>query len=258
MQTMLTKQRGFTIVELIVVMTVLGILITLVLSTLGDFYYSNTTSIGKTVQSTDTTTVLRSIESNITTSAGFVPTTTMTIASPLGFNNDAVAWTYKGSDATKPNNRVLISKQYVTTLPVGNPNRALVYTTASGCSAATKTPAVYNTIYFVKKDTATGLYNLYRRTILPTESLCSTAAQKQSCAIGQGCPTTDAILLFDVDSFTVDYYTTALAQTPIPDQYGSADISTAKSIKITVTTNRRINGVLSPAKSSIRISSLNG
>jgi len=255
--TSTNPQRGFTIVELVVVMTVLSILIGLVLVSLGSFFQASTTSLTQTVQSTDTRSVLRAIENDLVTSSGFLPTTTMTPTTPTGSDNLDGTWSYKGNDPLKPNNRVLISSNYATDKPPTDETRSLVL-----CGG---TPLVNNLIYFAAKDPATQRYNLYRRTMIGTETGClTTPFQKQSCAptsasTNPPCKASDAVLLFDVESFTVDYYATPDKQETIIDQYGAGEssISTAKSIKITVTTTRLIDGVSTPYSSSIRISRLN-
>lgn len=250
-------QRGFTIVELLVVVTVLSILVGLVLTSLGSFYQSSTTSLTQTVQSTDTRSVLRKIESDLVTSSGFLATTTMAPVTPTGADNSTGAWSYKGNDPLKPDNRVLISSNYATDKASTDETRSLVL-----CGGA---PLINNLVYFVAKDPSTNLYNLYRRTMVGTGSGCSaTPFQKQSCAAASAstnppCKATDAVLLYDVEKFTVDYYATSDKQETLIDQYGAGEssIPTAKSIKITVTTTRLINGVSTPYSTSIRISRLN-
>lgn len=253
------SQSGFTIVELVVVITVLSILIGLVLTTLGSFYQSNTTSLSQTVQSTDTRSVLRSIENDLVTSSGFLATTSMVPVNPTGSDNIDGIWSYKGTDALHPNNRVLISSNYATDKPASDETRSLIF-----CNSGSQ-PLINNLVYFVAKDPNSTKYNLYRRTMIGTGTGCTaTPFQKQSCApakasINPPCQSSDAVLLYDVENFTIDYYATPDKQETIIDQYGVGEtsISTAKSIKITVTTNRLIDGVSTPYSSNIRISRLN-
>ncbi len=253
------NHHGFTIVELIVVMTVLSILIGLTLTTLGSFYQSNTTSLSQTIQTTDTRSVLRAIENDLINSSGFLATTSMTAADPTGSDNAVGAWSYKGNDPLHPTNRVLISRNYATDKPATDDTRSLIF-----CSPGSQ-PLANNLIYFVAKDPNGSLYNLYRRTMVGTGTGCTgTPFQKQSCAaakvaINPPCKSTDAVLLHDVHNFTVDYYATPDKQETIVDQYGvgESSIANTKSIKITVTTSRLINGVQTLYPSSIRISRLN-
>lgn len=252
------RQTGFTIVEIVVVISVLTLLMGLVMTTLYSFYQDNTTSLSQTVQSTDTRTVLRTIENDLVTSSGFLTTTSMAPTSPTGADNIDSSWSYKGNDTSKPNNRVLISQAYATDKPSSDETRTLVMCTGDQ-------PLINNLVYFAAKDPSTNEYNLYRRTMTGTSTGCTpTPLQKQSCApdklaMSPPCQAADAVLLRNIESFTVDYYATAEQHTPIIDQYGAGEssIPSAKSIKITVTTNRLINGVSSSYSSSIRISRLN-
>jgi prepilin-type N-terminal cleavage/methylation domain-containing protein len=257
------RQSGFTLVEMIVVIVVVGIMIGMVFGTMDDFYTSNTNSVTQTVQTADTRSVLRSIEEDLTNANGFLTASSVAIATPTGADNLTTAWSYKGNDAGKPLNRVLIANAYATDLAASNANRSLAYTTAD-CNAATGTPAQVNYIYFVKQNTVSGKYDLYRRTMVPA-NICTPpgAFQKQSCASTKVslypavCKASDAVLLYDVSNFTVDYYPAANSATAITDQYGAGDITVAKSIKVKVTTDRKINGVLTPLVSEIRISRFN-
>ncbi|MDB5177093.1 MAG: hypothetical protein JWN75_761 [Candidatus Saccharibacteria bacterium] len=286
MQALYNKSRGFTIVELVVVVSVLGILMGVVLNTLGDFYQSNTTSLGQTNQDTDTRGVMRSIENELTNTTGFsanfsiTPTTSFT---PLGSKNDSTAWSYLGNDSAKPNNRVLIAGAYATDKAATDDTRTLVYTdTGAGCSDVSTATKVKNTyIYFAAKD-SNNQYNLYRRTIVNTTggtlckppycslAHCKAPYQTQTCAASlvslnpTKCSGADAILLKNIDTFTVDYwsapndasnYTLAYnTDTAVVSQAArESAINAASSIKITATTTQLINGKSTTNSASLRI-----
>ena len=288
MQAISTKKSsGFTIVELLVVMTVLGILITLVLNTLSDFYQANTTTLEQTIQNTDTRSVLRTIEKDLLNSNGFLKKNSMAIVSPTGPNNatapNTADWDYYGNLAAVPGapaelqpalhpekHRVLIASKYATWTPDTDDNRVLVYSPGPGPSPANCDPAVAipvknNFIYFTQLNPATSKYDLYRRIMVGPGPYCApttTPTQKQSCKAGPlvgPCQTGDAILLRDIESFSVKYFLTPAEQNEInytpPATIG--DIATAKAVEITVTTNRKLNGIITPLKTSIRISPLN-
>jgi len=261
------KTHGFTIVELLVVTAVLMLLIGLVMSTLGDFYQANTTSLQQTVQNTDTRSVLRTIENDLINSSGFLTKNSMAIVSPTGPNDSANNndWDYKGNTTTETEkHRVLIASKYATYTATTDDNRVLVYQNSGSCDPTVAAPVKNNLVYFTKLDTATNKYNLYGRTMVGTGPYCNsyTPTQKQSCKAGTvlttPCQAVDAVLLYDIDSFSVEYYASASEQTPI-DGYppGTGDISTAKSIKIKITTKRLLNGVSTPLETDIRVSPLN-
>lgn len=260
---------GFTIVELIVAVVVMGLLVGLVLGSLGGYYQGNINTLTSTTQETDSRSVLRSIERELADSSGFLPTTSVAFSSPQGMNNGSTAWSYKGlSDAATTNRRVLIAQAYATDLDVDSEARLPVFTnTGSGCGPSVAVPTQVNKIYFIARDPNTTLnqYNLYRRTLVPTTGLCATPIQKRSCAAANAvaspavCQATDAMLVNNVDTFVVDYYTSPNDANPIADQYSNTiDKSTlirgAKSIKMTVSSKRTVEGRQSIVDASIRIS----
>ena len=266
MQVSSTKSAGFTIVELIVSITISTILTGVVLFSLGNYYQRNISSVKNTTQDTDTRSILRSISNELLNSANFVSDLSVGATQPLGSNNATAAWTYKGSDTVRPNNRVLIANVYATDKPRDDATRMVAFTdTGSGCTPATSTPVKNALIYFVALDSRTNLYNLYRRTItnITGGTLCGTIAQKQTCAAQMVatypsvCQATDAVIMSNVSSFTVDYYTSSNDSVPLATQYTTAtatDIMNAKSVRITAVTNRLVDGVDTPNSASIRIS----
>lgn len=258
-------EQGFTIVELVVVMIVAGIIATLIFTSLDDFYNSNSAVISQTVQVADTRAVLRTIEADITGSPGFV--TSLAATAPTGMNNDATAWNYQTNDSSNPSNRrVLIARMYGTDKAPDDTTRQLQFVQSGVCDTVNGTPFQNYYVYFVALDTGSGLYNLYRRTMIGSGTPCpGTLFQKQSCAVSviaanpSVCKATDAVLLHNVASFSVDYYLAATDQSPIADQYGggSASVATAKSVVLSVSTNRSVNGTTIPYTSSLRMSRLN-
>lgn len=228
-----------------VVISMIGILLFLGLEMLGDYYYDNTRSLGTAVQSGDIKSSLSTVESDVTAAERFL--TTNAVTDPAA----STTWSYTGSSAT---NRVLILSAYATTTPAAldaSGSRKLVYTGAS-CDQ----PVKNNLVYFVSGG------SLYRRTIASTTTGCGGLAvgQKQSCGgttTGTYCKSRDALMLTGVESFTVDYYSDSAATTAIANQYGSDMQATientdTKTIKMTVTTKQRINGVDSVMRTDIR------
>lgn len=267
MQILSTKDRaqGFTIVELIVVITVLGLLIGLVLNVLGSFYQSGRDSLTQSIQTADSRSTLQAIEKNLIGTVGFLNTTAVAAVEPTGADNDEEPWSYEGNDTTQPLNRVLIASLYATDKPQNDPTRSLVYIDAGNCSASVAEPLQYNYVYFVKQASPGGEYNLYRRTMMPTYDLCSTPFQKQTCSSEDAtsgaftnCAGSDALLLKNVKNFTVDYFDEANSTEPIALQYETGgDITDAKSIQVQITTSRLVNGEMKDYTASLRISKLN-
>ncbi len=263
------RDAGMTIVELLVAMVIMGLLVGLVLGALGSYYQGNINTLTTTTQETDTRSVLRSIERELADSSGFQPTASVPFSSPQGMDNGSGVWSYKGRpDAVTTNRRVLIAQTYATNLDTDSASRLPIFTnTGSGCGPSAAVPTQVNKIYFVARDPDASLnqYNLYRRTLVPSTALCGTPVQKRSCAPTSAaasptvCQATDAMLVNNVDTFVIDYYTSPNDKDPIVDQYStSVDksilIRGAKSIKITVSSKRTIEGRQAIVDASIRIS----
>ena len=265
MQALFNKSHGFTLPELLISVTVGAVMVGVIIFGLGNYYQDSVNSTQRTAQDTDTRSVLRSIENEIVNSNGFITDLVVT-ASPLGSSNTIAPWSYKGNNIALPNNRVLIAQTYATDLPATDPDRMLVFNNLIDCSdPTTSTPTKNAAVYFIAKPSSSSTYNLYRRTIVNTAGtpMCSIPNQKQTCAPGTftspntTCQAVDAMLMSNIDNFTVDYYASSNDKDPIANQYTTAlpsDISAAKSVKLTVTTNRYIEGVLTPNTASIRIS----
>jgi prepilin-type N-terminal cleavage/methylation domain-containing protein len=272
MQALSNKNHGFTIVELVVVTTVLGLLIGVVLGTLGDFYNSNTSSLARTTQDTDTRGVLRSIENELGGSAGFTSSLSTGFVTPQGSDNNAAAWSYMGTNNTR---RVLIGLAYATDKDLKDDSRMVVLRRVGAVNnQSLDTPVVNAMIYFTAPDpTNSAKYNLYRRTIVNPGggTVYPTPFQKNTCSSTKVtlylsvCKGSDAILLYDINSFSVDYYTSSNDSAPIVgdnplsvNQYSASIdpnlIANAKSVNITVVTNQRIDGKTSLITSNIRIS----
>ncbi len=271
------SQTGMTVVELLIVVTVLAILMPIVVFTLGDLYSDNIGSISKTKQDTDTRSVLRAIEDELKTASSWA--TSLAVSVPLGPTNNTTTpetWSFCGrngvSDCSSSVNRVLIASTITTDKVYTDTTRLPIFANVGGICDTTNLSAIIKTaqIYFVAPDTTNpSKSNLYRRTVLNPQgaTLCSgtTPYQATTCAsavISQtgcqdssGATHTDAILLTDVTSFNVDYYSSPGDSTAIGNEYtaSAATIAAAPTIKITVTTQTRINGTLTPNTADIRI-----
>ncbi len=265
MRVTLNKQQGFTISELIVVIVVMGILSTLVLISLGDFYYANIKTTAQTTQDTETRGVLRRIETTVTDAQGFVAS--VNVAAPLGPGNNTtdLTWSYKGTGA---DSRVFIATTIATDkAPTDDTRLPAFQNPGSGCSIDTGVTIPVMNIYFVAADPAKPTQkNLYRRTVvMPTSTVCSTPYQKNTCtssaraAYPTVCQATDSLLLTNVTNFTVDYYTSSNDTAPIADQYSATEdksglIAAAKAARLSVSTTQKINGKDTTSVADIRVS----
>ena len=268
-----SNQNGFTVVEVIVVVTVLSLLTGIVLQTLGGFFNDNISSLGKAAQDTQTRGVLRQIVRELSNTNGFMTDIT-SLSQPLG-RNDQTTWSYLGNISSQPfydsaqkTNRVLIATSTATDKANSDPTRLPIFINAGlGCDPSLSPIALNALVFFVAKNPTTGKYDLYRRTITNVTggTLCSNISQQQTCSpaavssYATICKGVDANLLRNIDSFTVDYFTSPNDALPISNQYGGtpavkSNIQAAKAIKITVTTNDFIDGKYVQNSASIRAS----
>lgn len=241
---------GFTLAELIIVMTVSGILATMLFGPLNDLYYDNTKSLKSVIQVADTRGALRSIERRIMLSHDFTNTLT---------DHTGTTWNWTGTTVGGSTYRVLITSNYATdpdesSDPTGSRN--LLY----ACSDPT--PLLNYSIYFVSNGT------LYRRTMQSTTAPCAgTIGQKQTCPMVNGttCQAADAVILKNVTNFTVNYYSDAHNTTPL-DNLGTQQTqytdpttpANARTVVISVTARSGTGGADTTTSSSLRITRING
>lgn len=224
--------KGFTIVELLVVITVSGILMGVLFGPLNDLYTSNSNSIRKVIQTTDAHSALRSIQNNISLSTGFLSQSAITDPSTSAKWNSASG--------------ILITSNYATTADTSPGVRTLVLSASDGT-----TKLQNNYVYFVSNGT------LYRRTLANTSSTYggATIGQPQTCAAGYtdtvNCKAVDATIVKNVTGFTVQYYASPESTTTISDP----TIASTVVLNITVQTGAGSNTITT--SNSLRISHIN-
>lgn len=247
--------KGFTIVELVLVMAVGSILMIMLFGPLDDLYQSNLKGAKTIIQYTDARNALRTIEEVASISTAF--NNTNTVADPVG---TSFSWTGGGA-----NKRTLITTNYATTIEAAidtNGDRTLVYSGSPTC----KTPLTNNYVFFISGTT------LYRRLLRNTTTPCAgyTIGQKQTCAAGYTnalCKANDAIIATNVTQFTVDYYGTSGSSTPLNSNGGnpphtnytdSATPGNARSIVVTLTVKNGNGANAVTSTSTLRITRANG
>lgn len=252
-----TKLRGFTIVELLVTITISGMLLAVMFGPLNELYYDNTRGLKSTIKVADTKGALRTIERSISLSSNFYDNNV--IADPTGD-----LWNWQGAGA---NSRTLITGTYATDIDIGvDASNARTLVKSSGCTQ----PLLNNVIYFVSGET------LYRRTIknptLPANTCGNLSiGQKQTCRGNQmhiaACEGTDAVILTGVTNFHIDYYAEPGDNAPL-DPGGtpsrtlystatSAVPSSATTIVISITARSGPGSVDAVATSKLRIVKVN-
>lgn len=202
------QAKGFTLVEIIVAITIMTVLGGLVFFPLSDLFTSNTTSSAQVTQDSDTRGALRQIASDLTYSNGFIGSIT-TPTTPTGSDNGTATWTYAAATNSPSNNvdantQILMAKLDATDKAYTDTNRMPVG--ANGNCDLTEQRFAQNTyVYFVKSGT------LYRRTMINNPDTggapCTSIAQKQTCSNMSSaiCEATDAVLLKNVISFLIEF-----------------------------------------------------
>lgn len=285
---------GFTVVELIVTMTILTMLTPVVLFSLGNYYDSTISSLTDTTQDTDTHNAVTAIAKDLRAATGFRASLDVASITPLGSTSDATsngAWSYCGSTTTSTvcdgnatnnftTNRVLIAYTYASDGALTSNQRmpAFIKDASPSFNPATAQPATVANIYFVAKDRKnSSQYDLYRRTVVdvnattdvfrnvsaatglwpcsssnPTYASCTMPYQKTSCASTMSsysiCGARDAVLMYDVKSFWVDYYDSSNAKIATYSNTAGGATTAASNIKnntasIQITVSKKLSNL---------------
>lgn len=241
---LIRSSSGVTIIELLVVVSVLGILIGLLFGPFDDLFKANTKGLESIIQTTDTRGALRMIERDITISSKFLPINTTDILTNTPY--PAMGWNWQGVTSPNPNRRVLITENYAT-----NSAGELVL------DAACNQKLNISYVYFVTNDT------LYRRTLktMPNPTggtnasgscVPTTIAQKRTCysraVSATYCEASDAKIVSGVKNFIVRYYASSTSSVELTGPVG------AKTTVLTLTTEARDK---QEATASLRITRMN-
>ena len=264
--------RGFTIVEIMVVISVTGVLVGMVLGPLYDLYQSNVKGIQSVAQATDTKRALRVISDEIEYASAFHQTNT---TDPIGANPSGANMTQKWTGTTYSyagsgvNNRILITSQYATSVTPGN-DSATAPTRQLALRADCIQPVENTVIYYVRDN------SLYRRVIPNTNTADRCAAQSFAIAQQQTCPRhftpppendpcvgrKDAKIADGVTRFSVEYYSAAdnpATKINYPNPVTTTiDLAPAKSVAITLTSQSGTGNNTVSSTSQIRVTKKNG
>lgn len=238
---------GVTIPELLVVISVMGILIGLIFGPFDALFTANSRGLDTIIQTTDTRSALRLIEKDITISSNFLSTTTMDINGNTPYVNSTSGWNWQGTPTADPDRHVLITENYAV-----NNSGELVLNTS--CDAKLN----IHYVYFVSGDT------LYRRTLKampnPTGAtnitgscVPTSVAQKRTCRNlahhAAYCQAQDAKIVSGVRSFKVIYY---------PSSTSSVALSNPTGARTVVLALKTVDKHGQEITSSLRISRMNG
>jgi type II secretory pathway pseudopilin PulG len=262
--------RGFTIVELVVVITATTILAGVLFGPLDSLYSSNTKSTTKVVQIQDVHNTLRSMQALIVQSSGFLATNQYNATTnPQGVNDPSgTVWrattssTLGSPDSTlSPGSNVLITSNYATTTNTNTTDQTNAATNndqtlakSVAADATCSVPLQNNYVYFL--DTATS--TLWRRLISNTTSSCSgSVIQKQSCITTNTsgyCKTRDIKVATGVSAFTVNYCSSASSDISACTATPASVVSTII-VSLTIQTGVGLN--VQSTSSNLRITRIN-
>lgn len=248
------SSSAFTLVEVIVAITVMSILSVIVFETLGNYFYANTTSLSTTIIDTDTRGALREVVDDLALSNNFLDSATVQYSEygptgqPGGTGPD-LTW----QSAT--GNTILLA-----TVPATNAGNTMVALTSNMGDCSPHNAGIMKNllIYFIKND------SLYRRTVVnwTGDTPCAGYApntqtsQKTTCfprTTSSRCFGVDALLLSNATSLTTTYYTAAGTIVSGPS------ISTsAKTVELKIDSSKTINGTRKQSSAKIRFSLIAG
>lgn len=242
------SEKGFTIVELLVVLPIYILVVMVTFSSLLSRYGQllKEAATANLRLEAETSLVVLEDELIFATDFGEVKSSDLTDAyAPTG------GWTYN----TNPDTLII----YETALTAGrrDPDRDFVYKNVYGCNSGSNPIAINNLVYFTKQNTNNSYKTLYKRSIVPTYSLCQTNYRKKSCpddVTVSGC-TDDGVVSRNVIDFNIEYFDEDNAL--INDESGSPDLSNAKKIKVTLTLGDRANGEDIVVTTSVTMKRLN-
>lgn len=242
------SEKGFTIVELLVVLPIYVLVVMVTFSSLLSRYGQLLKEAATVNLQLEAETALVVLEDELifATDFGEVRSSDLSDAyAPTG------GWSYN----TNPDTLII----YETALTAGrrDPNRNFVFKNVYGCGSSSNPIAINNLIYFTKQNTNNSYKTLYKRSIVPTYSLCQTNYRVRSCPEGvvvTGC-TTDGIVSRNVVDFNIEYYDDD--NVLINDESGSPDLSNAKKIKVTLTLGDKANGEDIVVKAAVTMKRLN-
>lgn len=248
---------GVTLVELIVVISVLGILAGLLFGPFNTLYNSNVDGLRSVVQTADTRGALRVMEQDLTFTSKFLPENTINDYVGNIPGQSTVKWKWTGNPSANTDLRVLIIEGYGIRAGTGGGSRDIILNT-SNCDQSI--PITINNVFFVENGT------LYKRTLKQSGTSANTGCfgytvgQKRTCQGSYNnpgiCEARDAVILKNVTKFDVRYFLED--QTEITTAYSGTGgaLVNAKTITISITTSVG-NAADKEVTSSMRITRLN-
>ncbi len=241
----MSRQRGFTLVEILVISPVVMITIVIVLSFLFNLYGQLIQQGAKINLQSDAQTILFGLQDDLSFSSDFGTTKYSSLTDNYAPGG---GWTYNSNPKT------LILLAPAATANHRDPNRQAVYINQLGCTPGVsletmqENPLAFNNIIYFVSGT-----NLYRRILSPpsTTNTCGTVYLKQTCPAANVTPTCqkDILLSNQLSSFGITYYNSS--NTVITDP------TTADKVKIDITLKTRAYAEDIYATSSITMRKLN-
>lgn len=252
-----SKIAGATIVELIIVVSVIGSMTGLLFGPFNDLYVSSSQSLRALIQTSDTRGALRSIERDVVLASKFLSENNINdLVNNIPGKPTSQKWAWTGNPTADPTKRVLIIEAFGSkpTTVSGVSGVRDIIVSGGGCT----TPLTINYTYYVHNN------NLYRRTIKSSgaNTGCNgTIDQNRTCRIGfnnAACQGIDALIISGVKSFTVNYYLNSKEPLPVATQYTSSSaLTNVMTVVLALTTTSGQGNNEIESTSTIRITRLN-
>lgn len=246
------KNLGFTLVEMVIVAPIVILVIVIFVGAIVNMTGEIMSDSGSSALTDDIQVALNKIQSDVSSSDGFLSKNNITLTSPQGYNNDTTDFSNVGSNGT-----ILILNSHATSSSQSDLNQTVInlQNQPNACDSSRvneNSPLMMNIVYFVKDNT------LWRRVIMKSDYLtvgCSSPYEQPSCQPGMSgtmCKKQDERLVDNIqsDGFNISYYlssdqsttNTTGSDSSQTDSVRQSALLSSNTIKVSLTSKTKIAG----------------
>jgi len=242
------SQHGFTLIEMVIVLPIVSMIVILVFGYMFNSYGLMLQQNEEANLRLEGEVMLFDLEDELLFTTDYADTIKSDLSDPYAPSG---GWTYNTNPDT------LIIYETALTAPRRDPNRDFVYKNQYGCGSSFNSLAINNLIYFTKQNTNNPYKTLYRRTVIPTYSVCNTNYKKFTCPaanVGTSpCTAQDSKLSENIIDFQIEYYDDNNVLIVAPP--GSP--LSAEKVKLTATLGKQVYGKDITVRTSITMKKIN-